>query len=182
VAELGGAFYVSPTIIFNTPTKFDVSASSTTGYTKQIVIEDASLTSTKISGITWNNTAKIKASGTINGIVTGTMEGKITNITATSSSHTMTIQLTGGNASSIPNGSQVGKVTKFSVMVYNINSKPVGILLNCYGQNDNATIDIYGGDSTTPNVAIGLLEGRNLPSVGGQTVGGWGIFTDRGYF
>ena len=182
VAELGGAFYVSPTIIFTNPTNFTIAAASTSGYTYQITIQDASLTTTTISGITWKTNAKIKASGTIDGVVTGTMQGIISSITANSSTHKMIIQLKDGNVSSLTTGNKVGKVTKFSVMVYNIDSKPVGILLNCYGQNDKPTIDLYGGTDTNPNVAIGLLTGRSLPKVGGVDPTGWGIYTSNGFF
>ena len=182
VAELGGAFYVSPTIIFTNPTNFTIAAASTSGYTYQITIQDASLTTTTISGITWKTNAKIKASGTIDGVVTGTMQGIISSITANSSTHKMIIQLKDGNVSSLTTGNKVGKVTKFSVMVYNIDSKPVGILLNCYGQNDKPTIDLYGGTDTNPNVAIGLLTGRSLPKVGDVDPTGWGIYTSNGFF
>lgn len=182
VAQLGGAFYVSPTLKFptDTNTTFTVTKSGTT---LNIVISDSAITSTTLAGVVWGANAKIKASGRISAFTTGTLDGTVTGINT--SSHTLTISVSGGNVSSIP---ALGTVTSanienFCVMMYETSdSHPVGIMMNSYGVDGRTYIDIHGGTATatTPNVRIGNLGGL---SFNGSTLPNqWGIYTNNGYF
>lgn len=178
VAQLGGAFYVSPTIMLpNSGTTFTTSIAN--GFLT-IVISDSSITSTEIAGVVWAANAKVKASGKIGNTITGTMDGTVTAINTTA--HTLTIKVSGENALSVVAGTyQSSQISNFTVMLYETSdSKPVGIILNSYGTNHLAYIDIYGGSSTTPNVRIGNIGG--LTFNGSTLTNQWGIFTNNGYY
>jgi len=180
VAQLGGAFYVSPTIKFPTDsnTTFTITKS---GATANIIISDSAITSTTLAGVVWGTNAKIKASGKIGTVTTGTMDGTVTAINT--SSHTLTISVSGENSSSITAGTYTSaNIDNFCVMMYNTGTYPVGIMMNSYGTDGRTYIDIHGGTSsaTEPNVRIGNLGGL---SFNGTTLSNqWGIYTNNGYF
>lgn len=178
VAQLGGAFYVAPTIkLPNSGTTFTVTVAN--GYLT-IVISDSSITSTTIAGVVWAANAKVKASGKIGNVVTGTMDGTVTAINTTA--HTLTIRVAGENSAAVTAGTySASQIDNFCVMLYQTSdSKPVGIVMNSYGTNNLAYIDIYGGSSTTPNVRIGNLGGLTFNST--TLSNQWGIFTNNGYY
>lgn len=180
VAQLGGAFYVSPTIKFptNSNTTFTITKS---GATANIIISDSAITSTTLAGVVWGTNAKIKASGKIGTVTTGTMDGTVTGINT--SNHTLTISVSGENSSSITAGTYTSaNIDNFCVMMYNTGTYPVGIMMNSYGTDGRTYIDIYGGTSsaTEPNVRIGnlgglIFNGTTLPNQ-------WGIYTNNGYY
>ena len=180
VAQLGGAFYVSPTIKFptNSSTTFTVTKN---GATANIIISDSAINSTTIAGVVWGANAKIKASGKIGTVTTGTMDGTVTAINT--SSHTLTISVSGENSSSITAGTYTSTdIDNFCVMMYNTGTYPVGIMMNSYGTDGRTYIDIHGGTSsaTEPNVRIGNLGGL---SFNGTTLSNqWGIYTNNGYY
>lgn len=180
VAQLGGAFYVSPTIKFptNSSTTFTITKN---GATANIIISDSAINSTTIAGVVWGANAKIKASGKIGTVTTGTMDGTVTSINT--SSHTLTISVSGENSSSITAGTYTStNIDNFCVMMYNTGTYPVGIMMNSYGTDGRTYIDIYGGTSaiTEPNVRIGNLGGL---SFNGSTLANqWGIYTNNGYY
>lgn len=180
VAQLGGAFYVSPTIKFptNSSTTFTVTKN---GATANIIISDSAINSTTIAGVVWGANAKIKASGKIGTITTGTMDGTVTGINT--SNHTLTISVSGENSSSIITGTYTSaNIDNFCVMMYNTGTYPVGIMMNSYGTDGRTYIDIHGGTSsaTEPNVRIGNLGGL---SFNGTTLSNqWGIYTNNGYY
>jgi len=180
VAQLGGAFYVSPTIKFPTDsnTTFTITKS---GATANIIISDSAITSTTLAGVVWGTNAKIKASGKIGTITTGTMDGTVTGINT--SNHTLTISVSGENSSSITAGTYTSaNIDNFCVMMYNTGTYPVGIMMNSYGTDGRTYIDIHGGTSsaTEPNVRIGNLGGL---SFNGTTLSNqWGIYTNNGYY
>lgn len=180
VAQLGGAFYVSPTIKFPTDsnTTFTITKS---GATANIIISDSAITSTTLAGVVWGTNAKVKASGKIGTVTTGTMDGTVTGINT--SNHTLTISVSGENSSSITAGTYTSAdIDNFCVMMYNTGTYPVGIMMNSYGTDGRTYIDIHGGTSsaTEPNVRIGNLGGL---SFNGTTLPNqWGIYTNNGYF
>lgn len=185
VAQLGGSFYVSPTIKFpNSGTKLAVSKSSTQ---LTLTIKDSSISTSTMAGIVWTANSAVKVSGTINGVVTGTMDGTIDSITNGSQ---MVVKVSGGNWNSVSATSTDLTSSQFSdltVMVYqrkqDNNDYRVGIWMNCYDLvNSSSTIRVYGGTSSTPNVTIGNLTGSTF---NGETISGnnnWGILTTMGYF
>ena len=181
VAQLGGAFYVSPTVKFptNSNTTFTVTKS---GSTLNITISDSALTSTTLAGVVWGANAKIKASGKIGTITTGTMDGTVTSLNT--SNHTLVISVSGENSSSVTAGSYTSaNIDNFCVMMYETSdSHPVGIMMNSYGTDGRTYIDIHGGtaSATTPNVRIGNLGGLsfNDTTLSNQ----WGIYTNNGYY
>lgn len=180
VAQLGGAFYVSPTVKFptNSNTTFTITKS---GATANIIISDSAITSTTLAGVVWGTNAKVKASGKIGTITTGTMDGTVTGINT--SNHTLTISVSGENSSSITAGTYTSAdIDNFCVMMYNTGTYPVGIMMNSYGTDGRTYIDIHGGTSsaTEPNVRIGNLGGL---SFNGTTLSNqWGIYTNNGYY
>lgn len=185
VAQLGGSFYVSPTVKFpNSGTKLAVSKSSTQ---LTLTIKDSSISTSTMAGIVWTANSAVKVSGTINGVVTGTMDGTIDSITNGSQ---MVVKVSGGNWNSVSATSTDLTSSQFSdltVMVYQRkqdgNDYRVGIWMNCYDLvNSSSTIRVYGGTSSTPNVTIGNLTGSTF---NGETISGnnnWGILTTMGYF
>ena len=97
MAQLGGSFYVSPTLKFpNSGTTLTVAKSGTT---LTLTITDSSITSTTMAGIVWSANSRVKVSGTINGVVTGTMDGTISSINT--GSHTLTLSVSGENSGSV---------------------------------------------------------------------------------
>ncbi len=181
VAQLGGAFYVSPTVKFPTDsnTAFTITKS---GSTLNITISDSALTSTTLAGVVWGAKAKIKASGKIGTVTTGTMDGTVTSINT--SSHTLVISVSGENSGNVEAGSYTStNIDNFCVMMYETaDAHPVGIMMNSYGTDGRTYIDIHGGTATatTPNVRIGNLGGL---SFNGTTLSNqWGIYTNNGYF
>lgn len=180
VAQLGGAFYVSPTVKFptNSNTTFTITKS---GATANIIISDSAITSTTLAGVVWGTNAKVKASGKIGTVTTGTMDGTVTGINT--SNHTLTISVSGENSSSITAGTYTStNIDNFCVMMYNTGTYPVGIMMNSYGTDGRTYIDIHGGTSsaTEPNVRIGNLGGL---SFNGTTLSNqWGIYTNNGYY
>ena len=184
VAQLGGSFYVSPTVKFpNSGTTLVVAKS---GITLTLTITDSSITSTTMAGIVWSANSRVKVSGTINGVVTGTMDGSVSSINT--GSHTLTLSVSGENSGSVVAGTySASQFSDLSVMVYQRkqdgNDYRVGIWMNCYDLvNSSSTIRVYGGTSSTPNVTIGNLTGSTF---NGETISGnnnWGILTTMGYF
>lgn len=185
VGQLGGAFYVSPTVKFpNNATTIKVEKNNTI---LTITIFDASINADTMAGVAWNIGTKVKASGKLGTVVTGTMDGKVTNINR--SSGYMTIVVSGENSGNVvaKNSYAASEISDFYVMAYSIalnddaeTSYPVGIILNSYGTNNSTYIDLYGGASTTPNVRIGNLGGLFFND--SELLPQWGLYTTNGYF
>lgn len=174
---------VASTIKFpNSGTSMTVTKS---GSTLTIVVTDASITNTNMAGAVWTTSSKVKASGVINGVQTDTMDGTLTAINTTS--HTITISVSGGNAASVAAGTYAAAaITNFSIMLYQRYADstyyPVGILLNAYDSNNSsATIRIYGGSSALPNVMLGNLTSAGLGTVNNMTPTGWGLFAQNAF-
>lgn len=183
VAQLGGAFYVSPTIKFPTASNANIVVTKSGSTLTMTITDTSTITSTTMAGVVWQANAKIKASGKIGTVTTGTMDGTVTAVNV--SSHSMTISVSGGNADAVQAGTyNKADIDNFCVMMYHTGSNPVGIMMNSYGTNGLTYIDIYGGSATstytTPNVRIGNLGGLTF---NGSTLSNqWGIYTNNGYF
>lgn len=183
VAQLGGAFYVSPTVKFPTASNANIVVTKSGSTLTMTITDTSTITSTTMAGVVWQANAKIKASGKIGTVTTGTMDGTVTAVNV--SSHSMTISVSGGNADGIQAGTyNKADIDNFCVMMYHTGSNPVGIMMNSYGTNGLTYIDIYGGSATstytTPNVRIGNLGG--LVFNGSTLSNQWGIYTNNGYF
>ena len=187
VAQLGGSFYVSPTVKFpNSGTTLGVAKSGTT---LTLTITDSSITSTTMAGIVWSANSRVKVSGTINGVVTGTMDGTVSSINT--SSHVLTLSVSGENSGSVVAGTySASQFSDLSVMVYQCrvvdgstnNDYRVGIWMNCYDiANSSATIRVYGGTSSAPNVLLGNLTNAGLGTVNGITPSGWGLYAQNAF-
>lgn len=185
VAQLGGSFYVSPTLKFpNSGTKLAVSKSSTQ---LTLTIKDSSISTGTMAGIAWTSGSAVKVSGTINGVVTGTMDGTIDSITNGSQ---MVVKVSGGNWNSVQATTTDLTANEFSdltVMVYqrHVGSSDyrVGIWMNCYDHiNSSSTIRVYGGTATNPTVTIGNLTGMTFNGNQIEGTNNWGILTSMGYF
>ena len=183
VAQLGGAFYVSPTVKFPTASNANIVVTKSGSTLTMVITDTSTITSTTMAGVVWQANAKIKASGKIGTVTTGTMDGTVTAVNV--NSHSMTISVSGGNANAVQAGTyNKADIDNFCVMMYHTGSNPVGILMNSYGTNGLTYIDIYGGSATstytTPNVRIGNLGGLTF---NGSTLSNqWGIYTNNGYF
>ena len=183
ISQTGGSLYVSPTVKFpNSGTTLTVTKSSTA---LTLVITDSSITTADLAGITWTANSRVKVSGTINGVVTGTMDGTITSINT--SSHALTLSVSGENWNNVVAGTySASQFSDLNVMVYQRKAGSydyrVGIWLNCYDMDNNsATIRIYGGTSSDPNVMIGNLNDTNLQDVNGLEPQGWGLFAQNAF-
>lgn len=183
ISQTGGSLYVSPTVKFpNSGTTLTVTKSSTA---LTFVITDSSITTADLAGITWTANSRVKVSGTINGVVTGTMDGTITSINT--SSHALTLSVSGENWNNVVAGTySASQFSNLSVMVYqrkvDSNDYRVGIWLNCYDMsNSSATMRIYGGTSSLPNVMLGNLTNAGLGTVNGMTPTGWGLFAQNAF-
>ena len=183
VAQLGGAFYVSPTVKFPTASNANIVVTKSGSTLTMVITDTSTITSTTMAGVVWQANAKIKASGKIGTVTTGTMDGTVTAVNV--NSHSMTISVSGGNADAVQAGTyNKADIDNFCVMMYHTGSNPVGIMMNSYGTNGLTYIDIYGGSATstytTPNVRIGNLGGLTF---NGSTLSNqWGIYTNNGYF
>ena len=183
VAQLGGAFYVSPTVKFPTASNANIVVTKSGSTLTMTITDTSTITSTTMAGVVWQANAKIKASGKIGTVTTGTMDGTVTAVNV--NSHSMTISVSGGNANAVQAGTyNKTDIDNFCVMMYHTGSNPVGIMMNSYGTNGLTYIDIYGGSATstytTPNVRIGNLGGLTF---NGSTLSNqWGIYTNNGYF
>lgn len=186
VTQMGtnGTLYVAPSIQF--PTSNGGTTVTTTA--NSITITDTNITSATLAGIVWGAQAKVKISGTFNGVVSGTVDGVVTSINTTSKVLAIG-SLSGGNWSSVPAGTYTAsQIINLNITMYeNASSKPVGILLTSYGavsEHVDGTaktyIDIYGGSNTKPVVRIGQMT--NLDAINGVTPNGWGLYTTHGYF
>ena len=183
IASTGGSLYISPTIKFpNSGGTLTVTKSSTA---LTLVITDSSITTADLAGITWTANSRVKVSGTINGVVTGTMDGTITSINT--SSHVLTLSVSGENWNNVVAGEySASQFSDLSVMVYQrkvgSNDYRVGIWLNCYDMsNSSATMRIYGGTSSLPNVMLGNLTNAGLGTVNEMTPTGWGLFAQNAF-
>lgn len=183
VAQLGGAFYVSPTVKFPTASDANIVVTKNGSTLTMTITDTSTITSATMAGVVWKTNAKIKASGKIGTVTTGTMDGTVTAVNV--GSHSMIINVSGGNADAVQAGTyNKADIDNFCVMMYHTGSNPVGIMMNSYGTNGLTYIDIYGGASTdtytTPNVRIGNLGG--LVFNGSTLSNQWGIYTNNGYF
>lgn len=62
------------------------------------------------------------------------------------------------------------------------NDYRVGIWMNCYDiANSSATIRVYGGTSSAPNVLLGNLTNAGLGTVNGITPSGWGLYAQNAF-
>ena len=183
VAQLGGSFYVSPTVKFpNSGTTLKVEKS---GSTLTLTITDSSITSTTMAGVVWSANSRVKVSGTINGVVTGTMDGTVSSINT--SSHVLTLSVSGENSASVVAGTYTAsQFSDLTVMIYQrrdgSNDYRVGIWMNCYDvANSSSTIRIYGGSDANPNVMLGNLTSAGLGTVNNLTPTGWGLFAQNAF-
>ena len=163
-------------------------------------VKDATIISANIQGITWKANAKILVSGSLNELITGTMDGKISSVTPKGSAaqgqivFTITASESNGNSSELlaavasgSSGTQYSssQIKHFTVMVYNVDNFDVGIELNCYGDNSSMYLQMMSGTSATPVVRLGNLTGANLPSVITNGVRnspeGYGLFATNAY-
>ena len=115
VAQLGGSFYVSPTVKF--PNSGTTLAVAKSGTTLTLTIKDSSITSATMAGVVWTAGSGVKVSGTINGVVTGTMDGTVSSINT--SSHVLTLSVSGENSANVVAGTYTASQFKdLSVMLY----------------------------------------------------------------
>lgn len=187
VANLGGTFYVAPTLYFSANTSVIVNAISGTSVT--LTITDATtISSSTAAGVTWYANSKIKLSGKIGNCVLGTADGTLS-ATMHSTANTLKCVVNIAEASKITAGTTYSgaNVSNLCVMMYSLYSsvsgtsaaRPVGIAMTSYGANKSSAIDIYGGTSDTPNVRIGLLTGISDSTL---SPSGWGIYASNGFF
>ena len=181
----GGALYISPSVKFNNSgTRLTVNKNNNT---LTINIEDSTISS-EMSGIPWSAQSKVKVSGTLGGVTTGTMDGCIQSFNP--SGHTMTVVVSGDNSANVAAGTYTSaNMQDFTVMVYERHDTQankdfkVGIWLNCYDMsNSSSAMRIYGGTSDYPTAMIGNLNGAFHDAVNGINPNGWGIYTDNGFF
>lgn len=202
IATIDGSFYITPTIGSASGTVSITSSSLVFSGTNYAV---SSLYLGDGSSITWPQYSKVLVTGQIlsNGewIPLGTLLGQLSS-TATAASISINNIKDNKNQTSnvlatlVSNGTTSSNYRNLKVSLYqratsSTDFRPLGIYMTATGTNGRTFLDIYGGVESLsinnnyggfaePNVRIGNLQG--LPSVGGQTPSGWGIYTDNGYF
>lgn len=187
VANLGGSFYVAPTLNFTASTA-SLSVTRSSDELTLTINDDSTLISNNLAGIAWTANSLVKVSGTINNVVSGTMNGRITSVPS-GNTHVLSIVVPVGVLKDVfPENKTYSSVTfsDLNVMVYqrkvdNYDYR-VGIWMNCYDiDNESATIRIYGGNSDDPNVMIGNLHDAQLQDVNGLEPDGWGLFAQNAF-
>lgn len=202
IATIDGSFYITPTIGSDSGTVSITSSSLTFSGTNYAI---SSLYLGDGSSITWPQYSKVLVTGQvkINGewIPLGTLLGQISG-TATAASISINNIKDNKNQNSNVYATLVNsgvsstdyrnlKISLYQRAASSTDFRPLGIYMTATGTNGRTFLDIYGGVESLslnnnyggfadPNVRIGNLQG--LPSVGGQTPKGWGIYTDNGYF
>lgn len=182
VQNLGGDFYVCPTIVVTNNSAFTIS--SVSGNTIVGTLKDSTnITGNSFGGHSWTSGSKIKITGKLtsgsNNYVLGVCDGTLTaNMNTTSGTINFSVTC---NASTVPSAGSY-TISEGTVMMYNVGgSNPVGIHMTSYGSNKVSYIDIYNGSNgTSPKARIGKLDG--LGTVNDMTPTGYGIYTDNGYF
>lgn len=179
---IDGIMRIAPTLRFPSANTSAINVTKPDANTVQIAITDTGITTSTMAGIVWTEGSRVKVSGTINGIGTETMTGTITNFSAGA----MTVSVNGGKATDVTATSTLSAVENLTVMVYERKNGsvyyPTGIIINCYdAPNQSATIRVYGGTDTKPNVLIGNLSNAGLGTVNNITPGGWGLYSQNAF-
>lgn len=204
IANIGGSFYISPTIMpADGSTTITINRVSATSWTIQLIgtfATDFIKSGTSSTGVNWpaNSLVLVTGNVTLNNMVypLGTLKGTLSSaVTASAASTSKTITITGvvdGQGGNTPyvlqelyelngNANLTTKAfTNGKISLYKLGSYPIGIQLSSMGVDSNSIIDIYGGVKSTPTVRIGHLAG--LPAINESAPTGWGIYTDNGYF
>lgn len=203
IANIGGSFYIAPTIIpTDGTTTISITKNSATSWTVVLTgtfATDFIKTGTNTTGQNWPANSSVLVTGNITvknmkyplGTLKGTLSAAVT-ASAASTSKTVTITgVTDGQGHTTPavldelwtlNGANISNAA-FSdgkISLYKMGSYPIGIQMSSMGTNANSMIEIYGGVAANPTVRIGHLAG--LPTINGTSPTGWGIYTDNGYF
>ena len=180
--NLGGSFYIAPTINVTNGSTFTISSVSGTTITGYL-IDTTNITSSDFGGHTWTNNSLIKITGKLtsgnNHYILGTCSGKLTAAMNTTANR-INFQIT-CDASTVPLAGTY-TITDGTVMMYNVSgSNKVGIQMTCYGANKYSYIDIYNGSNgDTPVARLGKLNG--LETINGMTPTDYGIYTKNGFF
>ena len=203
IANIGGSFYISPTIeavigtISITRTVDNDVVSWTVAATGNFAT-DFIKSGTNTEGVTWTANSLVLITGNITlgnlEYPLGTLKGTLRSpVTASAASTPKTVTIT--NVVDAQNNTTVlqelyelnhntnisGAIfSKGKISLYKLGSYPIGIQLSSMGVNSNSIIEIYGGVKANPTVRIGHLAG--LPAINGDPPTGWGIYTDNGYF
>ena len=203
IANIGGSFYISPTVEAVTGT-ISITRTETSGVVSWTVTASGKFATdfiksgTSTTGVTWTANSLVLITGniTLNNLEypLGTLKGTLNSpVTASAASTSKNITITGvtdaqNNTTVLQelyelNGNSNISGATFSngkISLYKLGSYPIGIQLSSMGVDSNSIIEIYGGVKSTPTVRIGHLAG--LPAINGSAPTGWGIYTDNGYF
>ena len=212
IANIGGSFYISPTIedFDDGSPLISISYDSSSAAPLEMAISgkfatDFVKSGQSATGVNWPADSLILVTGDIevNGMTypLGTLKGTLKSpVTATNQQTSKTITLdnlkdaqNNSNPSVLQelyeanNHSSISNATfkNGKISLYEIEGYRIGILLSSMGDDSNSIIDIYGGVSSEPNVRIGHLG--TIPSWTDDagithTPKGWGIYTNNGYF
>ena len=203
IANIGGSFYISPTVEAVTGT-ISITRTETSGVVSWTVTASGKFATdfiksgTSTTGVTWTANSLVLITGNITlnnleyplGTLKGTLKSPVTaSAASTSKNITITKVVDAQNNTTVLqelyelNGNSNISGATFSngkISLYQLGSFPIGIQMSSMGVNSNSIIDIYGGVKSTPTVRIGHLAG--LPTINGTSPTGWGIYTDNGYF
>ena len=187
--NLGGDFFVAPTIMVTNGSTFTIS--SVSGKTITGTLKDTTnITSANFGGHTWSNNSLIKITGKLTTgsthYILGTCDGKLT-AQMNNTANTINFQIT-CNASTVPPAGTY-TITDGTVMMYNVGgSNKVGIYMTCYGTDKYTYIDIYNGSNgNTPVARLGKLDNLkdgsgNRIKVGDILTTDYGLYTSNGFF
>lgn len=215
IATIEGSFYITPTISCDSGTfAYDgTNITLTADSNKSFAISSLYINNGDAGGTTiaWSAFSEVLITGQVainnEKVPLGTIKGKITNTTPTTSKIIIN-SLTDGKGetsnvlATIGTGSKTFYNIKISLLKRGNTSDttkalPIGIYMTAVGQNGKTFIDIYGGHNTVstaidsvtgdcgglakPVLRIGNLAGLpKLPN--GTQPAGYGIYTSNGYF
>lgn len=180
--NLGGDFFVAPTIMVKDGSTFTITAVSGTTITGSIT-DTTNITSANFGGHTWSSGSKIKITGKLtngsNTYILGVCDGTLSaNMNATANTISFSITC---NASTVP-PTETYTISDGTVMMYNVGgSNKVGIYMTCYGTDKYTYIDVYDGSNGDKPVArLGKLNG--LDAINGISPTDYGIYTTNGFY
>lgn len=191
INSLGGNWWVSPTLIFNTgTTSVNITAVTSTSFT-MVVSNSTIINKDNAGGVVWRRYSNVKCAGSIQGQPLGNVDGiLLTKMNATAG--TMQIRVTFPNANNVFTVANNVAVSDLRIMIYAISTSDtaaetaekynVGIELLGYGTNNSSYIDMFAGTTSAlkPLLRLGKLdEMDNSVTVAGVKPTGWGLYASN---
>ena len=191
INSLGGNWWVSPTLIFNTgTTSVNITAVTSTSFT-MVVSNSTIINKDNAGGVVWRRYSNVKVAGAIQGQPLGNVNGiLLTKMNSTAG--TLQIRVDYPDANNVFTVANNVAVSDLRIMIYAISTSDsaaenaekynVGIELIGYGTNNASYIDMFAGTTTAlkPLLRLGKLDDMdNSVTVSGIKPTGWGLYASN---